>query len=284
MMTNPRYQVGGIRVTAQGRRFMAMDGKPKATLSPIRPNAGIIADYSKRLGRLVDEMAASVSDDLKAAYRRKESEIVQDASAANTIKAAMEKLSKRWLSRFDDLADELARKVVGRSAKAVEDSLKRSMRKAGFTVKFRPTKAQQNVLQASVAENVALIKSIPQQYLTGVEGTVMRSINRGFDLGKMAEDLQKQYGVTKRRAYHIANDQGRKATATFARTRSVELGITKGIWKHSAGGKTARQSHKAFDGKEFDLREGHDFGDDFGPVLPGEAINCRCYYTPVIDL
>lgn len=259
-------------------------GKRSIELSPVRPNAGIAAAYHKELRSLADAMTDEAMRMLKRCYKREEGAIALDASPASILRGAMKALSSTWLKRFDELADKLSRDIIGRSADNVDVSLRRALRKGGFTVKFKPTKAQKNVLEASIAENVALIKSIPEKYLTEVEGIVMRSVSKGFDAGQMAAQLQKRRGITQRRAYTIASDQTRKATAAFARVRSVELGITEGIWKHSAGGKEPRKSHKDFSGKVFDLREGHDFGDGFGPVLPGEAINCRCYYTPVIKL
>ena len=93
-----------------------------------------------------------------------------------------------------------------------------------------------DALEATVAENVALIKSIGSQYLTAIEGHVMRSITVGRDLAPLARRLEFQYGVTRRRAALIARDQNNKATAVITRERQNELGI-KAIWLHSAGGK-----------------------------------------------
>lgn len=69
-----------------------------------------------------------------------------------------------------------------------------------------------NTLTASLAENVDLIKSIPQQYLSGVQQAVMRSITTGNGLQDLQPYLEKQGGVTERRATLIANDQTRKRT------------------------------------------------------------------------
>ncbi|ELZ1101181.1 TPA: phage head morphogenesis protein, partial [Escherichia coli] len=84
----------------------------------------------------------------------------------------------------------------------------------------------------------------------------------------------------RRRAETIARDQNNKATAVIQSERQKKLGITKGIWRHSHAGKQPRPSHVKADGKEFDLDKGLYLDGEW--VLPGEAINCRCTWSPVI--
>jgi SPP1 gp7 family putative phage head morphogenesis protein len=131
---------------------------------------------------------------------------------------------------------------------------------------------------------VSLIKSIPAQFHTQVEGIVMRSVAVGGDLHQMTKDLQKQFGVTRRRAEFIARDQSSKATATIVRARYVDLGIEEAIWMHSAAGKTKRPTHVKNSGKKFNIATGW-----FDPdpkvrrfIQAGELINCRCTCRPVV--
>lgn len=263
---------------------MAKDKLPrgKKALSPVRPNIGIQNRYDAQLQKLVDEMAASVLWWIRAEYRKSESRIVFDASPAETLQRAMNELARRWQSRFDKLAEYMADGMISRTASNVDAGMKMAFRKAGLTVKMKMTRPLRDVLEASIAENVSLIQSIPQQYLTQIEGHVMRSITQGFRMDRLVQDLEKQRGITKRRANIIARDQSRKAHAAIQRSRQLDLGITEGVWLHSGGGKVPRQSHKAFSGKVFDITKGHDFGDGFGPVLPAESPNCRCVWKIVV--
>ena len=48
-------------------------------------------------------------------------------------------------------------------------------------VDWKMTAAQREVMEATIGEQVALIKSIPAQYLSQVEGMVMRSVAAGGD-------------------------------------------------------------------------------------------------------
>lgn len=194
------------------------------------------------------------------------------------------RLSARWQLRFDGAARELARYFSLTVARRSDAALARILRRGGFSVRFNLTPAIKDALDATTAENVGLIKSIPQQYLTQVEGMVMRSVAAGRDLSHLSQDLEKQFGITRRRAQLIARDQNNKATATVQRVRHAELGITEAIWLHSGGGKKPRPSHvkAGRDKVRYDIREGWYDPDEGRHIFPGELINCRCVSRPVV--
>ena len=230
-------------------------------------------------------MHDDVSEAVEASYKRNEPEVAvlaADETPAAVLSRLTLRLRRRWLASFDDLSETLANYFATEVKSRVDRHLMAEMRKAGFTVRFRMTSAMKDAFDAVRAENVGLIKSIPEEYFTQVEGLVMRSVSAGRDLSIVAKGLEKRLGITKRRAALIARDQNNKATAVMRRARELQLGIEEGIWLHSAGGKVPRPPHVAFSGKRFNLRKGHDFGDGNGAVLPGEPINCRCTWKSVI--
>jgi hypothetical protein len=194
-------------------------------------------------------------------------------TAAEAITEAFAKIAKRWQKRFDEAAPKLARWFAQKASRRSDATLQRILRDGGFSVKFTMTPAAADIIDAAVAENVALIKSIPSQYLTQVEGAVMRSVRQGRDLGPLAKELRAQYGVTKRRAALIARDQNAKATADMTRARQVEKGY-KAIWRHSHAGKTPRPSHVANDGKTYDPARGWWDPHEKKLIWPGTLINC----------
>jgi len=201
---------------------------------------------------------------------------------ADELQALMSDLGDYWLDRFDQAAPRLASFFAKSSAKRTDAQLASILRDGGFSVKFQMTPEVRDVVRAAIHENVSLIKSIPQQYLKNVEGAVMRSVQTGRDLSTLSKHLQKQYGVTKRRAAFIARDQNNKATAVVQNARQRELGITKAVWMHSHGGKTPRRTHLANDGKVFDVAKGW-YDPDVGEyILPGQLQNCRCVMRSVI--
>lgn len=291
------------------------------TLAPVRANVGIEAEYRRRLDAMIAEMNHSLLYWIGAAWKKREPEIARlakdaeledsflvrvfsidsslnlagdptsaatffadDASPARSLLDVLRRLSVRWQKRFDDLAPDLAKWFATSAKDRSDTALRGSLKRAGFTVKFHTTRAINDALQASIGENVGLIKSIASQHLTQIEGAVMRSVQRGADLGSLAAELERHYGVTRRRAALIARDQNAKATAVVARVRQQELGITEAIWMHSAGGREPRPSHlKA--GRErqrFEINKGWYDPHEKRYIWPGELINCRCVSRPVL--
>ena len=118
-----------------------------------------------------------------------------DALPATNLADAVRELAKRWLDNFDEAAPRLAAWFAKSVQLRSDAALKRILRDGGFSVKWQITPEMQDVMNATITEQVGLIKSIPQQYLTQVEGMVMRSVQTGRDLGRLAKDLQKQFGV-----------------------------------------------------------------------------------------
>lgn len=260
----------------------------KAIVLPaIHPNAGIDVAYRQRLDRLLARMQKSLLYWLSAAYRANPPALAMDASSAADLEAEMRSLGQRWQRRFDQGADELARYFAKGAAARSDAALQAILKDAGFTVKFKASAAWNDVRTATVNANVGLIKSIASEHLSDVQGIVMRSVQEGRDLGTLAQALQKQYGVTKRRASLIARDQNNKATAAITRVRQQELGIDKAIWVHSSAGKEPRPKHVAFaagrlGGPIYDISKGAKIADDGGYTWPGVEINCRCFSRSII--
>ena len=249
-------------------------------ISPIRPNAGVEVWYRRQLDRQVREMQKSVVYWMTANYTASCAAVAMDASPAVFMRDAMRKLAKRWTKSFDSIAKKLADRFAGDALKNSDVSLHNALETAGFTVELKMTAPMNNALQATITENVGLIRSIPDKYFTEVEGLVMRSVARGRDLSYLTDELQKRYGITRRRAALIARDQNNKATSVMQAARQKSLGITQGIWRHSHAGKEPRPSHVKADGKVFDLSKGMLLDGEW--VMPGEEINCRCTWSPLI--
>lgn len=252
-------------------------------LSPIHPSAGIEAAYQKRLEALVDRMHRDVLRVIAAAYRANPPVMAQDEAPITAMRTAMRRLANRWLSEFDVLAPKLATYFATQASDRVDRTLKTMLRDAGFTVKFKMTRAQRDAYQGVIAENVGLIRSIASQHLATVETLVMKSVQTGRDLGTLTKALQQGYGVTRRRATLIARTQNNMATAVLARTRQLESGISTAKWLHSAGGNTPRPSHVHQSGKTYDVKKGWYDPDEKQWTWPGALINCRCVSIPVVD-
>jgi SPP1 gp7 family putative phage head morphogenesis protein len=247
---------------------------------PVRPNAGLEQAYRRRLERQIDQMQASLVYWISAAYRANRPEMASDESPAMAMRKAMRVLTRRWSKGFAKVAQEYGTGFVKSAAAQADRSWQTNLKKAGFTVRFKLTPPVNDVIQASVGENVTLIKSIASEHLAEVEGLVMRSVQSGRDLGALTQQLEARYAITRRRASTIARDQNNKTTSAINRVRQLELGVKEGIWMHSAGGKTPRPSHVAYSGKRFDLTKGAHIDGKW--IFPGEEINCRCVWRAVL--
>lgn len=286
-------------------------------LPPVRSSVAIHLAYRRRLDALIRAMGRDVQQALRKGYRENEPEIRRlardrgiaydaasdgacllpsapaipsdgfsmDASPAGYLNALFERLRDHWLRQFDSLCIELGTWFATASQKRSDSAIQGALRKAGFTVRFTMTPAMNDAYQAVIEENVGLIRSIPAEYLTQVQGHVLRAVQHGYDLGRLTDTLEHQYGVTRRRAAFIARDQANKANAVLTRVRYQEIGIERARWKHSAGGKTPRPSHvKASRDKViYPIAKGW-----FDPhvqqyIWPGELPNCRCVSQAVLE-
>lgn len=323
MTTSPRRDRFDIPFGERRKREDAVvprTKKPKIlrVLRQVAPNAGVRAFYSKRLTDFVDRMARSYERWVVACYRANKPRMAMDsvmrptataayvnnpvdfariswdedglgwmaldASPAAELQRELRQLGARWQDEMDAGAEDLARWFAKKASRRSDLALRAILKKAGYTVPFKMTRKMQDVFSATVAENVSLIKSIPAQFHTQVEGLVMRSVATGRDLHQLTRDLQHQFGVTERRAKFIALDQNNKATSALMKVRHVELGLDEGIWLHSHAGKEPRPTHLANHGKKFSIADGW-----FDPdprvrrkIMPGELIRCRCTWKPIV--
>jgi uncharacterized protein with gpF-like domain len=270
------------------RRLVSPTGKP-VVLKPVRPNVAVEAKFHKRLVALINEMAASFDYWISAQWRAKPPEMAADSwreeqpgSPAKGLIAEIASLGSHWEARFAAMAPKLATWFTTSMATRSDAVLKSILKEGGWTVEFKLSRPVNDVLQASIGAQVDLIKSIPQQYLTQVQGIVMRGVQTGYDLHQITEGLKTQLGVAHNRAAFIARDQANKATATITRARQLEMGVTQAVWMHSGGGRQPRPSHvKA--GREklvYDVAKGAFIDGEY--IWPGMLPNCRCVSKPVI--
>ena len=264
---------------------------PEKTLAPVHPNAGLEAEYRRRLQALVDTMHKSLRYWVLAAYRGDLPDTVallaMDDSSSAKLSAVMQRLSRHWLRRFKEAGRQLGKHYARKATDRADNALEQILKNGGLAIKFKLTPAVNDVVQATTKSNVALITNLAQKHLNDIEGLVMRSVQQGRDVGGLAKDLEERHKMTRKRAAFVARDQNNKATAAIVRTRQAELGIEQAKWLHSHAGKKPRPSHVAMNGKTYDVKEGMWDPDANGKgkgdyVFPGQLINCRCVSRSVI--
>jgi uncharacterized protein with gpF-like domain len=251
---------------------------------PVYPNAGVMAAYYQRLLKPLADMNVELRVLLREYATPLLATDAKPRSPVAKLQKQMDKFAERWTKRWDGMADRIADKFATEAWTATDNGVAASFKKAGFTVKFKPTKPMLLAFNTRVAYNVGLIKSIPQQYLKDVTSSVWNTTTTGGDQNALFEGIQKAYKVAEKRAALIARDQTNKAKAQFEKTRRLELGITQAEWQHSNGGKTQRPTHVRAGRKRvrFDIAKGWQDPHDGKFKQPGEDINCRCTSRAVI--
>lgn len=265
-------------------------------------NAAVMARYEARLGALVKQMTSQTRRELEKLFKgdpaRAEfgsqypvgSGSVPTQDSGNTSsqsRIVVNQLKKKFQQLFNrkakGLAEQMIRENDRASASAVHASLKQLSGGLSLKTKFI-TQPMETVMKAHVAENVSLIKSIPQQYFVQIEGSVMRSITTGNGLEELIPNIMKYYGMTKRRARLIATDQTRKVYSNLNFERMDKIGVQKFEWMHSGGGKEPRPLHEDMSGNIYSMNNLPVIDDKTGERgIPGQLINCRCVALPVIE-
>lgn len=259
--------------------------KPKPVRA-IRPNIGLRAKYHRQMLALIDEMDASVLFWLSAEYKKAPPAMfAMDATPSQKMLAKFRALAKKWQRKFDEAAPRIAEAYVRGNYYATSSAMKAALRDAGVSVRFKLTREMRDAMNASVAENVALIRSIPQRYLGQTEGIVTRSYAAGRDLESMVKAIRTLYPKAAGSAELIARDQSNKLNSTVENARRLELGIEQAIWMHSGGGKHPRKEHQKATGRVYDIRQGCPIKNEKGEleyIQPGQKINCRCVSRSIL--
>jgi SPP1 gp7 family putative phage head morphogenesis protein len=176
----------------------------------------------------------------------------------------------------------MIRQTIRHSTVTLNMSLKEIAKEIELDPAFLNSGRLREIVMASTQEAAGLIRTLPEQYLSQVQGQVMRSITTGNGLKTLMPFMREKYGQNVRKARQVAHDQTRKAYSSIANARMQSAGIEEFEWVHSHGGKVPRQQHLDWNGKIFRFDK-PPVDDTFGPVLPGIAINCRCFARPILN-
>lgn len=258
--------------------------KKSRTLSPVRYNAGDKLWYQHQMNALIREMCRDVKS--KVLVTLEVAPIAMDANPVKLVRHTLMGLAKKWVERFVAMSTPTAEEFTDKTQSSVDRSLNASARKQDLTINMQWTPAMTERRDAIIAENVSLIRSIPEKYFTQIESSVYRSMAKGGDRKQLADEIEaqfgKQFGITRRRAEFIARDQARKATSALSSARQQAAGITEGEWVHSGGGSQPRHSHvkAGKERKRFKLSEGCKIDGQY--IMPGQLPNCGCTWKPVI--
>ena len=253
----------------------------KAKVRPIRVSRKLELDYTRALLVIVDEMHAETVNALMPLIAQPsigDSKRIVSDSLFSDFKSAFSKTANTVKAKVSGIAEALAKTVVSKQGQASDNQLSSMiLKQTGIDFSsLMNDELLQEAIDEAVAANIALINSIPQQYLDRVEQAVMASLQAGTLNTTLADDLLRIEGVTKNRAKMIARDQLGKINSRLSQIRQQSLGITHYFWSTSHD-ERVRDRHRRWDGDRIawdtPTIDGH----------PGQAIQCRCTAIPDLD-
>lgn len=223
-------------------------------------------------------------------FEQQEAASAMDASLASKARKLMNALTRTFTQLFSKKSVLFAERMVNGAAQASKTNLHGSLKQlsGGLSLKTGVVpKGMEDIARALIAENVSLIKSIPQEYFKNVTGAVMRSITTGNGLADLVPEIKKYQGQSDRRAKNLAIDQTRKAYNSINKARMQAIGVKQFEWVHSGGGQKPRQSHIKISGHIFDFENLEAQQAALGVPeadrgIPGHPVNCGCTMVPVI--
>lgn len=256
----------------------------------ITPPAAVANRYYSDLSRLIDEMTADTHKQVMKLFKSEVAEeyFAMDESISERARILSNSLLQKFLKRFAEMSDPLADRFVKNINNASSSQVYSSIQQlsGGLSLSTKNLDGQlKDMLQATISENVQLIKTIPQRYLTQVQGAVMRSITTGNGLHDLVPFLASQKDISHRQSQLMALDQTRKAMNNLSKGRMQNVGITEYMWVHTGGSAEPRPLHKnVLNGKVFSFDDPPVIDEKTGDTgIPGQAINCRCRMKPVIS-
>lgn len=257
---------------------------------PLNPSAAVEQRYYTTLRVLIDHMTAETELELMKLFKTEHAEeyFAQDASVSSQARILTNALIKKFTDLFAALAKPTAERFAEESDQTSDTAVKSSIRQLSddltLSTKTITSGPLNDILNATITENVGLIKSIPAQYLCGVQGAVMRSITTGNGMQDLVPYLQKHKGITLRRARMLASDQTKKVFSSLSKARMEKIGVTSYEWLHTSGRRHPRKLHIAMNGNIYRYDDPPIIDEKTGERgIPGQAINCACRMRPVLN-
>ena len=252
--------------------------------TPINNNVAIRIRYESALEQIVLKMRKDTEKELSRVFGRDPANIEdifaedekKPKSKSFKAKLALAALLLKFQLLFNSSSKKLAMAMFANSERYATTAVRSSLYEmTGNILDVTPlSKIGVMKAEAIVAENVALIKSIPEQYFTQVTSSVMQAISTGVETELQAKII-KHGDVSERRARVIASDQVHRAIQSIAMQKMLDQGFKKFQWVYTYRSKEPRLYHVK--------RNGHVYRFDQPPLgeLPGSPINCKCVARPV---
>jgi SPP1 gp7 family putative phage head morphogenesis protein len=235
---------------------------------------GIVRQARPALQPLLDRLPALLESAQRA---RKDDQTSIGSDEGEQVRLLME-LAERHMRQAVQPVDvqRLAAQFADRTQRQQRDQFQRQV-KAGLGVDIMSADRTLPALVSHfVAENVTLIRAVPEEIMAGVGKLVTQAFSSGTRHEDLASQIQQRFNVGESRARLIARDQIGKLNGQVNAARQKAIGITSFVWR-TVGDERVRPEHEDRDG------ETYSYDDPPDGELPGEPIQCRCSAEPVFD-
>lgn len=199
---------------------------------PVKPSQQVESEYRAQLQSLIRAMAKDLYAEIEPELKRLKPQYIADAyvrdSWVSDILKALRKVSTRFSTDvFEAQVSRIASSTISRAEAQNAEEFRDSVNKAvGIDItRITQSPNMRDYLDASIASNVSLIKSIPAEYFQKIEGLVLNGMNSGLAPTAIAKQIQEETGSTYKRAKFIARDQMAKLNSDLTRKRQEEAGI-----------------------------------------------------------
>lgn len=264
----------------------------------LRPAVGIGAEYAAGLQRLVRELYAEVEAEMRRVFEEHVHHAANDSAmdapddqpwgnVSSQARIALNRLLEKYQPKFDKWARDGTGRMIDRTVKHSNATLRISLREMSETMTTLPLTAMSDrlreVITASSNQAAGLIKLIPARYLQEVGGQVARSITSGQGLADLVPYLTKKYHGDIRWARLVALDQTRKVYSAVNAAKMEQIGVKQYRWIHTPGSWHPRKLHERMSGNVYSLDDPPVIDERTGERgIPGQAIFCRCTMQPIV--
>ena len=200
---------------------------------------------------------------------------------ANTLKVEFSGLKKQW----SKVANDFSKAYAWRMQKSIKNYVDSNYISQNSDYKLKGVSSKgKDILKATYLQNIALIKSIPNEIIRRYESAFYNSV-ASFDSSSIEKLAKNISHISNNRAKFIARDQTSKAIESFSMARANQLGFEFYEWQTSEDERvsTGKGGHRQLNGRLYRYDEPSAIIDSYGNKgHPTQRPNCRCVSVAVI--
>lgn len=239
----------------------------------IRENLALERKYQKNLEKFTKACLENFYLWLKPKFKSADySQHLRGEDQVTALVLELEELISFWEKEAEVFADNVGRKQVDDVNKFVNNQYTKN----GLSVSL--DEFTREMIEAQVAQQVELIKSIPQNIKKDLQGFMLENLN-SLNAKAVSKYLEKVAGINKRKAKLIARDQTQKILVGAIRSKALSLGAEYYSWETARDERvsTGYGGHKQLQSRIYRYDSPSAVIDSYGTIgHTGQRVNCRC--------